>query len=62
MKENSQLFLHMSHNTLPGMPAPVLISYFPDMPTADSSDCRVSAGEWLRIRDFFQDIQQVNII
>ena len=43
-KKSSQSFLHMSHNTLPGMPAPVLISCFPDMPTVDSSDCRLSAG------------------
>jgi len=44
MKRSSRSFLHMSHNTLPGMPTPVLISCFPDMPTADSSDCRLSAG------------------
>lgn len=44
MKKSSRSFLHMSHNTLSGMPASVLISCFPDMPTADSSDCRLSAG------------------
>ena len=43
-KKSSRSFLHMSHNTLSGMPTPVLISCFPDMPMADSSDCRLSEG------------------
>lgn len=43
-EKSSRSFLHMSPNTLPGMPAPVLISCFPDMPTADSLDFHLSAG------------------
>lgn len=43
-EKSSRSFLHMSHNTLSGMPTPVLISCFPDMPMADSSDCRLSEG------------------